>query len=103
MFTIVVHLTIKEGKEAEFREVATRISKATNEEDKGCITYHYLQNTDDPRKFVVYEQWEDDASLDAHVDHLQAMFGAPLPGDRLPAAIGEYFESNIGGRYEWFA
>ena len=103
MFTIVVQITIKEGKEAEFREVATKISKATNEEDKGCITYHYLQNSENPREFVVYEQWEDAASLDAHVDHLQAMFGAPAPGQRLPAAIGDYFESINSGRYEWIA
>lgn len=103
MFTLVVHLTIKEGLESAFREVAAKISKVTNEQDKGCIAYHYLQNTDNPREFVVYEQWEDDASLDAHVEHLQAMFGKPSPGERLPAAIGEYFQSKNSGRYEWFA
>ena len=100
MINILVHLTIKAGREDEYRKMAARIAKASNEEDEGCITYHYLQDLSDPREFVVYEQWRDQASLDAHTDHLQAMYGPPSPGERLPAAIGDFFEKKINRRYD---
>lgn len=100
MITMVVHITVKAGREDEYREVAARIAKATNEEDEGCITFHYLQQVDNPREFVVYEQWRDQPSIDAHSARLQWMFGGPVPGKRLPPALGDFFEKTAGARYE---
>ena len=100
MLNILVSVTVKAGRVDEFREFAARLAKTTNEEDDGCITYEFLQELDDPREFVIYEQWRDQPSLDAHAVHLRAMFGQPAPGARLPAALGDFFEKMTSARYE---
>ena len=100
MLNILVSASVKPGREDEFREFAASLAKVTNEEDEGCITYQFLQEIDDPREFVIYEQWRDQPSLDAHIVHLRAMFGEPEPGARLPAALGEFFEKMTSTKYE---
>ena len=35
-------------------------------QEPGCIMYVVHQRKDDPRKFLVYEQYKDEAALDAH-------------------------------------
>ena len=48
------------------------------------LTYVFHQRQDNPREFMLYEQWRDEAALDAHVIHCQAVFGPPGPNGRLP-------------------
>ena len=93
MITVLVHMTIKAGRQKEFSDLAARITKSTREEDEGCVVFEYLQQVDKPQEFVLYEQWRDEAALDAHIAHLQAVHGPPPRGGvGLPAAIGEFFE-----------
>ena len=39
----------------------------TNALDKGCIKYELCRDVNDPLHFVMLEEWEDQASLDAHM------------------------------------
>lgn len=49
----------------------TRMMEASNKED-GCITYKFYSDLLNPRRFRLYEEWRDQAALDAHFasDHM---------------------------------
>jgi quinol monooxygenase YgiN len=44
--------------------------------EAGCIIYELMQNTADPADFTFYEEWTDEASLNAHSAsaHLKTTF-----------------------------
>ena len=100
MLTIVVRLRIKPGMDDEYAELARRITHATHVEDKGCIAYAYFRDVDNPRDFVVYEQWEDREALESHGAQLHRNHGPPNPGGRVPASIERFFETNETHFYE---
>jgi len=55
----------KEGHEEKMKELLSAMvlpSKAEN----GVIFYEIFQYADNPRKFMAYESWEDEAALDGH-------------------------------------
>jgi len=54
----------KAGHEAE---VATVFSKLTEESRKepGCVMYQVHRHKTEPRRFFIYEQYKDDAALEA--------------------------------------
>ena len=74
--TILFFMTAKAGREEECRELVTRSTETTRAEDEGCINYIFHQQIDNPREFVLYEQWRDQAALNAHLARLQAVGGA---------------------------
>ena len=43
----------------------TRMMEASNKED-GCIIYKFYTDLLNPRRFRLYEEWRDQAALDAH-------------------------------------
>ncbi len=49
-------------------EVVALFSKLTEESRKepGCVMYQVHRHKTDPRKFFIYEQYKDDAALEAH-------------------------------------
>jgi len=75
MITSIVYLTVKPGRIDDFRELATRAVTTTRAEDAGCISYVCYQQQDNPHEFVVYEQWQDQASGDAHSARLDQAIG----------------------------
>jgi quinol monooxygenase YgiN len=87
MITMLFHVTVKDGKEQEFHDLAIRITEITRAEDEGCLTYVFHQRQDNPKEYVLYEQWRDREALDAHISHLQTLLGPPMPGRRLPSAL----------------
>jgi hypothetical protein len=60
----------------------------------------FHQRQDNPREFMLYEQWRDEAALDAHVAHCQAVFGPPSPNGRLPLALSGLCDDIHTVRYE---
>ena len=34
--------------------------------EAGCLRYNFYADLEDPNKFIVYEEWESQAHLDAH-------------------------------------
>jgi quinol monooxygenase YgiN len=68
-------LTVKPGRIDDFRKIATRAVTTTHAEDAGGISYVCYQQHDNPHEFVVFEQWQDQASGDAHAARLDRAIG----------------------------
>lgn len=65
MVVLAVTWTAKTGREAE---VAALFAKLTEESRKepGCAMYQVHRHRTEARRFFVYEQYKDDAVLEAH-------------------------------------
>jgi (4S)-4-hydroxy-5-phosphonooxypentane-2,3-dione isomerase len=65
MVVLVVTWMAKMGRETE---VAALFSKLTDESRKepGCVMYQVHRHKTEPRRFLIYEQYKDDAALEAH-------------------------------------
>lgn len=65
MLILVVHLTVASGRENEVTEQFRKLEAATRKEP-GCITYVVQQSRENPRHFLVYEQYMNEAALEEH-------------------------------------
>ena len=92
MITGLFYMTIKPGRVDAFRELVPQLVTTTQAEDAGCLTYIFHQQRDDPREFVLYEQWRDQAALDAHLARLDRMFGL--------AVLFDFFEQTRSLLYD---
>jgi quinol monooxygenase YgiN len=65
MVVLVVTWMAKAGRDAD---VAGLFAKLTEESRKepGCLTYQVHRHKTEPRRFLIYEQYKDDAALEAH-------------------------------------
>ena len=75
MLTILFSMTIREGMEAEFAELAREMMRSTRAHDEGCIAYTIHAKDGAPREFVLYEQWRDQSSVEKHLQRLLAEVG----------------------------
>ncbi|SEK76151.1 putative quinol monooxygenase [Streptacidiphilus jiangxiensis] len=64
--SVVAVLKAKPGREQEMRAQARSMQEASSAEP-GCLSYRNYVDPDDPRSWVVVEEWEDRAALDAHL------------------------------------
>jgi quinol monooxygenase YgiN len=62
---VVARAVVKEGQEAAFIDVAKVLEEATRREP-GCLFYTLYQSPSDPKSFVFYEEYKDDAAFAAH-------------------------------------
>ena len=78
---LVVHMRAQEGKEDEAAGVMRELAAATRQEP-GCIHYIPVQHNEDPRNFMFYEQYTDQAALDEHgaSEHFQRLAAGHLFG-----------------------
>ena len=65
MICVAVTYLIKAGHEAEAIEYFARMTEATRRE-QGCRMYLAHRSTTEAGKFFLYEQYDDQAALDAH-------------------------------------
>lgn len=65
MICLNVLLTVKPGTESEVAAFFQPLAEASRKEP-GCRMYIAHQHLDDPTRFLVYEQYDDDAALGAH-------------------------------------
>lgn len=72
MLTFTAKLTIKEGKEQEF-ETTMRAVVPKVREEPGNHAYILHRSKDNPRVFMFYEEYADQAAMDAHRKHLQEL------------------------------
>ena len=70
--TIIAFITAKAGMQQQVREVLLDLVAQTRRE-KGCVNYDLHQSQGNPREFMMYENWDSAADLDAHAksEHLQ--------------------------------
>jgi quinol monooxygenase YgiN len=65
MICVAVTYIIKPGHEDEAVTLFTRMTEYTRAEP-GCRMYLAHRSTAEPRRFFLYEQYDDQAALDAH-------------------------------------
>lgn len=72
---VVARIVAKPQSVEVVREELVSLLEPTRAEP-GCILYELMQNTADPTDFTFYEEWTDEASLNAHgaSAHLKAAF-----------------------------
>ena len=65
MLILAVRVTIKAGHEDEVIDPLRRLQAETLREP-GCILYVVQRSRENPRRYLIYEQYQDQAALDAH-------------------------------------
>jgi quinol monooxygenase YgiN len=65
MVVLAVTWMAKSGREAEVAEVFSKLTSQSRNE-AGCVLYLVHRHRTEPRRFFVYEQYKDDAALEAH-------------------------------------
>jgi quinol monooxygenase YgiN len=90
MLVLAVTWIANEGNEEEVLSAFKKLGAASRQEP-GCRMYVVHQGRDDMRRFFVYEQYDDDAALQAHraTSHFQEIALKTLPslGKRLDAHL----------------
>jgi quinol monooxygenase YgiN len=67
VLTIIAHVKAKPGMERRMREDLLALLTPTRSE-AGCITFDLLIDINDPTVFMLYENWESKAALEAHFE-----------------------------------
>lgn len=65
MVVLAVTWIAKTGRESEVGAIFEKLS-AESRKEPGCVTYQAHKHKTDPRRFFIYEQYKDDAALEAH-------------------------------------
>ncbi len=65
MVVLAVTWMAKQGREGDVVSVFSKLSEASRKEP-GCLLYQVHRHKTDPRRFFIYEQYKDDAALEAH-------------------------------------
>lgn len=97
--TLLFSMTVKPERMEEFATVVQNLTTTTLTQDAGCIAYVFLQQEDNLREYVLYEQWRDRAALGAHLARLQKIFGPSPSGRGLPPGLLNFFETTRTVRY----
>ena len=72
MLTFTAKLTVKTGHEQEFERIMS-IAVPKVREEPGSRAYIFHRSMHDPRVFMLYEEYDDQAALEAHRAHLREM------------------------------
>ena len=65
MVVLSVVWMAKLGHDAEVSETFTKLQDLSRKEP-GCLMYQVHRHRTEPRRFFIYEQYRDDAALEAH-------------------------------------
>lgn len=92
MVVLAVTWMAKTGKENEVAGYFVKLAEASRQEP-GCLMFQAHRHKTEPRRFFIYEQYKDDAALEAHraTPHFLQYVKKDLPkvGDRIE---GQLFE-----------
>jgi quinol monooxygenase YgiN len=93
MLTFIAKLTVKAGQEAEFERIM-RAAVPKVREEPGNHTYIMHRSTENPQVFMFYEEYSDQAALDAHRAHLKEM-GIDLRAMLEGSPVIEFYEKLV--------
>ena len=65
MVVLAVTWMAKTGRESEAVTIFEKLS-AESRKEPGCVMYQVHKHKTDSRRFFIYEQYKDDAALEAH-------------------------------------
>ena len=67
MIVLVADYYTQEGKDDEVADVLKKmVAYCNSDEEPGCLLYVVNRSIEDPRKFLLYEQYVDEAAVEAH-------------------------------------
>jgi autoinducer 2-degrading protein len=67
MYVIAARYLTKEGEEEKVASFLKRRAELSNSAiEPGCVLYAINQSTENPRSFLLYEQYSDEAGFQAH-------------------------------------
>lgn len=79
MITCTLTIRVHEGRERDALRTLSTIEH-TSVADPGCVAFRWLQDEQDPYRFVLFEQWRTRADLDAHLAKDPSVWEAFVPG-----------------------
>jgi autoinducer 2-degrading protein len=92
MVVLAVTWMAKVGRETEVAELFTKLT-AESRKEPGCAMYQVHRHRTEPRRFFIYEQYKDDAALEAHraASHFLQFVKKELPkiADRVEGQLYE--------------
>jgi quinol monooxygenase YgiN len=65
MVVLAVTWIAKAGREGEVAELFSKLTTLSRQEP-GCVMYQVHRHKTEPRRFFIYEQYKDDAGVEAH-------------------------------------
>lgn len=65
MVVLAVTWVAKTGRETEVSQLFSNLT-AESRKEPGCVIYQAHRHRTEPRRFFIYEQYKDDAALEAH-------------------------------------
>ena len=66
MSTFIARLVVKAGKEAEFERLQRELSQLTHAQEPDTFVYDVLRHSEQPRTYVVYARFKDEAAFQYH-------------------------------------
>jgi len=90
MVVLAVTWMAKPNREAEVASLFSKLAEEARKEP-GCIMFVAHRHKTEPRRFFIYEQYRDEAALEAHraTAHFREYARKALP------AIGDRLEGNL--------
>ena len=83
MIVLIAQHFAQEGNEEQVAELLKQASDYCNsDQEPGCLTYIVNRSTDNPRHFLIYEQYVDHDALTAHAE--TEMFKNVILGTEVP-------------------
>lgn len=63
---VIARFEVRKESVGEFAELAQKVLVEPTQSEAGCIRYELWQDRQDPTRFALVEEWENQAALDAH-------------------------------------
>jgi quinol monooxygenase YgiN len=83
MIVLIAQHFAQEGKDDKVAELLRQMSAYCNSNaEPGCLLYIVNRSSENPRHFLIYEQYADEAALAAHAE--TPMFRETLLGKEVP-------------------
>ena len=84
---VVVRLAVNRGQEDEFSTTAMKTMVEPTQKVPGCVKYEMWQDNEEPWRFVIVEEWENE---ETHAAHLDSDWLQPVMASLMPYAAGPF-------------
>lgn len=88
-------LRVKAGSEGEFERLFGELREEMRAQEPGCILYALLRSRDDPRGYIVQEQYRDQSALEAHERSAHGALYFPRIRAILESITVEYYDGVV--------
>lgn len=78
MLTFLLDIEVRDGCEAAAVETLSAIQEHARS-DAGCCTFRWTQHRDEPYHFTLFEQWDSQEHLDAHLNSAPGLWEQFVP------------------------